>query len=55
MEADHPDPETHSGSTERHRCADHVLDTAGGLGHDQRSTDQTRDRVQPAAQDAGNL
>src|SRR5215218_5394616 len=52
MEADHPDPETHPGSTEGHRCADDELDTDGGRGHDQRSTDQSRDRVQPATQDA---
>jgi hypothetical protein len=34
MQTDHPDQETHHGRTERHRYAEHVVDTAALGGYE---------------------
>jgi hypothetical protein len=54
MQTYHPDQEAHYGRTKRNRDAEQGVDTAAVGGHEQRSTDQSRDRVQSAVQHAGN-
>jgi hypothetical protein len=54
-QTEHPDQEAQAGGAQRHRRAEHLVGTAAVSDHDQRSADQSRDGVQPAAQHAGDL